>query len=125
MAATVTIKKNGGPCTWSLSVSQLKLGVYRGILFNGSNKVLEKWNDQRTDDSLPDTFKIKTPAADLPGCTLWWDCIVSDPCDNGGPFICTVSVLQNDIVIGMDPVAGEVPGGNGKLIRVGDQISFI
>jgi hypothetical protein len=124
MATTVVFSKNIGQIKWSISISHLKLGVYRALLFNASNKVLEKWEDQRTDDSLPDSFEIKTPLTDLSGCTLWWECIVSDPSDNGGPYVCTVTILQNGNVIGQDPTTGEVPAGKGKLDSVGDQVSF-
>jgi hypothetical protein len=124
MATTVVLMKNAGQINWSISVSHLKLGVYRALLFNSANVVLEKWENQRTDDGLPDTFEITTSPENLPGCILWWECIVSDPGNNGGPYVCTVTITQNGTSIGQDQTTGEVPAGNGKLDSVGGQVSF-
>jgi hypothetical protein len=124
MATTVVLMKNAGQIKWSISVSHLKLGVYRALLFNSANVVLEKWENQRTDDNLPDTFEIQTSPENLPGCILWWECIVSDPSNNGGPYVCIVTITQNGTSIGQDQTTGEVPDGNGKLDSVGGQVSF-
>jgi hypothetical protein len=124
MAVEVKLNQRGGPVTWSFSVSNLNLGVYRALLYNAANKVLERWEDQRTDDNMPDLFTITTPANELKGTTLWWQCIVSDPNDKGGPYTCTISVEQDSVRIGNDRTSGTIPPGEGKLDTVGDQITF-
>lgn len=125
--STVKINPNGGKCSWTLSLNQLKVGVYTAILFNSNNKVLERWDNppQRTDDGIPDTFVIKTQSSKLKDAVLWWDCIASDPTDQGGPYVCTVSISQDGKILSQDPVTGNIPAGNGKLDHVADQIIFI
>ena len=124
MASAAKIIPEGGPVSWSIRVSNLKLGVYRALLFDASNVVLEKWERQRTDDDLPDEYTVKTSPAELLGATLWWECIVSDPSDQGGVYRCAVSVTQSGDILCQDVITGDVPAGNGKLDIVGDQISF-
>jgi hypothetical protein len=125
MAANAKINPNGGPCSWSISVSHLKVGVYRAILFDNKGTILKTWKDQRTDDSLPDTFPMRIKPKRLQGTTLWWQCIVSDPSDQGGLYTCTVSIQQDGNTLCQDQINGQVPAGNGKVDFVGDQISLI
>lgn len=124
MAAIARIIQNGGPVSWTIRVSNLKLGVYRALLFDAGNVVLEKWERQRTDDDLPDEFTVSSAPPLLLGATLWWECIISDPSDQGGSYRCTVSVIQSGNTLCQDVISGDIPAGNGKLDIVGDQISF-
>jgi hypothetical protein len=125
MANQAKIDPNGGPVYWSISVSHLKLGVYRGLVYDKTNTVLQKWEDQRTDDSIPDRFQIAAPAKQLIGGTLWWQCLISDPSDSGGPYVCSVSVEQDAKVLCLDAVAGNVLAGSGQMDPIGDQITFV
>ena len=125
MANQAKIDPKGGPIFWNISVTHLKLGVYRGLVYDKTNKVLQNWDDQRTDDSIPDRFQISASPNQLIGGTLWWQCLVSDPSDNGGPYVCSVSVEQDGNILCQDAVAGNVPAGSGQLDPKGDQISFI
>ena len=125
MANTAKIDPNGGPVFWSIAITHLKLGVYRGLIYDKTNTVLEKWEDQRTDDSIPDRFQITTPPKQLIGGTLWWQCMVSDPSNTGGPYVCNVSVDQDGKVLCLDAAAGNVPAGSGQIDPIGDQISFV
>jgi len=124
MANSAKIDPAGGPVTWTFSVTHLKLGIYDGVVYDSSDVVQETWNDQRTDDSVPDRFTMKTDPGKLIGGSLWWNSFVSDPSDDGGPFVCTVSVEQGGNVLCQDAVAGEVPSGSGQIIHIGDQITF-
>jgi len=125
MANQAKVDPKLGTVSWSLSVSNLKLGVYRARLFDASGKVLEPWNDQRTDDSIPDKFDMKTAPDKLPGCTLWWQAVISDPNDEGGPFVCVVTIEQNRTALCQDAVPGNIEAGSGQLKSIGDQIKFI
>ncbi|HUI28924.1 MAG TPA: hypothetical protein VLX91_01815 [Candidatus Acidoferrales bacterium] len=124
MANTAKIDPKGGTVTWTFSVTHLKLGIYNGLVYDSSGVVLEPWNDQRTDDSIPDRFVMKTNPTKLIGGSLWWDSFISDPSDSGGPFVCTVSVEQGGNVLCQDAAPGVVPPGSGQIVHKGDQITF-
>lgn len=125
MANQGTVNPNGGNVTWALTISHLKAGVYRALVYDSSNTILEKWEDQRTDDNLPDTFTIQTPASKLKGCVLYWEAEVYDPSDEGGPYVCTISVEQDGSVFCQDAVSSQVSPGSGQRDPIGDQISFV
>lgn len=122
----VKINPKGGQCTWTLSLSHLKLGLYSGLLFDAKSHVIkeDRYENQRTDDSLPDSFTLKTPAAKLIGCILRWDCIVSDPGNSGGPYNCIIAIQQDGKIISQDSVPSTVPPGKGKSDYICDEIVF-
>jgi hypothetical protein len=125
VATQSKVDPSRGPVSWSLSVSNLKLGVYHAMLYDATGNVLERWDDMRTDDGVPDTYKISTLPAALPGCTLWWQAVISDPSNAGGPFVCVVTTSQGGEVTASDAVSGTVGEGSGQLQLVGDQIKFV
>jgi hypothetical protein len=125
MASQAKIDPKGGSLFWNISVSQLKLGVYRGLIYDKSNTVLQKWDDQRTDDSVPDRFQISAPPNQLIGGTLWWQSLISDPSDIGGPYVCKLSIEQDGKILCKDTVPGNVGVGSGQMDPIGDQISFV
>ena len=124
MANTATIDPKAGPVSWSLSITHLKLGIYEGVVYDNSKSATENWEAQRTDDSLPDRFQMKTAPANLIGGALWWQCVVSDPNNEGGPFVCVVAVEQKGQVLCQDAVAGTIDPGSGQIQFIGDQIKF-
>ena len=124
MANQATVNPTGGKVSWAITVTHLKVGVYRALLYDTSNTILEKWEDQRTDDSLPDKFQIQTAPNQLAGCVLYWEAEVSDPSDTGGPYVCTVSVEQDGSVLCQDAVSSSVKPGSGQRDPIGDQITF-
>lgn len=125
MAAQAKIDPKGGVVSWSITISHLKVGIYQATLFDSANVVLQKWEDQRTDDSLPDEFEIKAKPSELVGGTLWWQAIVIDPTDAGGPYVGTVAIMQDRKVICQDSSLGSVPPGKGKMDSFTDQITFV
>ena len=124
MANTARVNPSGGPAYWSITISHLMVAAYRGRLHGANGAVLQKWDDQRTDDSLPDRFQITVPTPNLPGCILSWDAYVMDPTDKGGPFVGTVTVDQDGSVLCVESAPGEVPAGNGKVSLYADEIRF-
>ena len=125
MANSAQVNGSGGPVFWSITVSQLKVATYQAKLMAPNGTVLEKWTDQRTDDSLPDRFQISSPPASLPGCILSWDSYVMDPTDKGGGYVGTVAVDQDGRPLCVESASGQIPSGNGKADLYADEIRFL
>lgn len=125
MANSARVNGSGGPVFWSITISQLKVATYQAKLIAANGAVLQKWVDQRTDDSLPDRFQISTLPASLPGCILSWDSYVMDPADKGGPYVGTVTIDQDGGPLCVESAPGEIPPGNGKVDLFADEITFL
>lgn len=124
MANTARVNPSGGQAFWSMTISHLMVAAYRARLYGSNGALLQKWDDQRTDDSLPDKFQITVPPASLTGCVLSWDAYVMDPGDKGGPYVGTVTVDQDGTPLCVESAPGEVPPGNGKVSLYADEIKF-
>jgi len=124
MASSAKVNPSGGSVNWAISISHLKVAVYRALLFDTSNNCIEQWNNQRTDDSVPDTFALKTKPKDLPGCVLHWEAIVMDPSDTGGPYVCTVAIIQDGKILCQDAVSSSIDQGSGQMDFIADQVTF-
>ena len=124
MANTARVNKSGGQVFWSISISHLMVARYQAFLYDKGGVLKEKWDHQRTDDSLPDRFQIKTPASDLPGSVLSWDAVVMDPTDKGGQYVGTVIIDQDGNTLCVEAAPGMVPAGNGKVDIFADEIQF-
>jgi hypothetical protein len=124
MAQQATLDPTQNNLTWSITIGGLKVAVYRAVLVSNTNVVLEVWNDQRTDDSVPDVFPIVTPSPALVGGVLWWQAIVMDPTDAGGTYTGTVTVLQHGVPIATVTATKTVPAGAGASDLFTDEIKF-
>ena len=124
MAANAKVDPKGGKVSWSMTITNLMLGIYHARHYGPMKTVLEKWDDQTTDDSIADTFLLKTLPSKLKGGILWWQCNIADPTDKGGKCVCIVTVLQDGKILCQDAVAVEIPPGSGQIDAKGDQISF-
>ncbi len=124
MSNTVRVDPSGGSVYWSLTISHLMVASYRARLYDSNGAIIQKWDDQRTDDSLPDRFQIQAQPRNLSGCILSWDAYVMDPSDKGGAYVGTVTVDQEGSVLCVESSPGEVPQGNGKVSLFADEIRF-
>ncbi|MEO5928535.1 MAG: hypothetical protein ABIR47_01265 [Candidatus Kapaibacterium sp.] len=125
MANQAKANPAGGPVSWSIIISHLKVAVYRALLMDSTNTVVQKWEDQRTDDSIPDTFELTQPVAKLAGCYLWWQAVVMDPSDAGGPYVGSVTVTQDGNMLCSESAPGTIPPGKGMADLYADQVQFI
>jgi hypothetical protein len=98
--------------------------VYRALLYDSSNTILEKWDDRRTDDSSSGKFTITTSPDKLKGCVLYWEAEVSDPRDAGGLYVCTIRVEQDESVVCLDAISGIVKSGSGQRDPIGNHVVF-
>jgi hypothetical protein len=124
MANIARVNKSGGPAFWSISISHLMVARYQAFLYDKGGVLKEKWDHQRTDDDLPDRFKISTLPPDLPGCVLSWEAVVMDPTDKGGQYVGTVTIDQDGDSLCVEPAPGVVHAGNGKVDIFAGEIEF-
>jgi hypothetical protein len=112
------------PTEWEITISHLKIGVYQAAYFDPNGTLLQEWKYQRTDDSQPDRFAFNTGMS-LPGGHFWFQAVVIDPAHTGGPFDCTINVLQKGAIVGSRTYSGNVPSGAGLFGAASANISLI
>jgi len=109
---------------WGIKISNLRVAVYRAVLFDKSGVVLMTWDHQRTDDSIPDQFDFKAGLA-LDQSHLWFQAIIMDPTDTGGPYNAEVSILQDKNVVDSYTHSGTIPPGDGAMDQFSDEIRLL
>ena len=124
MANIARVNKSGGPVSWSISINHLMVARYQAFFYDTAGVLKEKWDHQRTDDDLPDRFKISTLPPDLQGCVLLWEVVVMDPTDKGGQYVGTVTIDQDGNTLCVESAPGVVPAGNGKVDIFAGEIEF-
>ena len=112
------------PTQWSITISHLKIAVYQAVLYDANDVVLKTWQHQRTDDSIPDIFDFDQDF-NLNLAHLWFQAVVMDPADQGGPYIATVSLIQNGQPVDSYTYAGQVPNGAGKFDAFVDEVRLL
>jgi len=115
MAKVIRINPNGGRVYFGVRVDSHKVGFYRASLIDANNKVVHRWEGQRTDDRIPDMFPIELPPSQLKGNILWVELNVGDPTSNGGTYKAEVGIFQDKNLIGGDDYDGNVPAGKHRL----------
>lgn len=124
MANQIQINPNGGAVSWSITIDRQMVALYRALLLGANSTAVERWNDQRTADGVPDSFTISLPVSQLSGCILWWQAIVTDPTNNGGAYTGTVQIHQDGAVLGSVQAQGSVPAGAGKMDLFADELTI-
>ncbi len=124
MTEIAKINPDGGPVTWSIKITHLKMAVYKAILFDPSNQHLQVWDNERTDDSKPDSFTVQVLSSNLDNCGLYWKATVGDPAEIGGEYSAIISIMQDGILLENDSVHGSIPPGKGMTQTISSVIKF-
>lgn len=122
---TIGIKKDGPPIEWGFWVDNIKVAYYEAVLISPTNKVLKRFERQRTGDNTPDHFTIKVAPDKLNNCTLWVRSIIMDPVYKGGNYNAHLVLKQGDHILADFPYSGNIPPGNGKVDGISDEIKFV
>jgi len=126
----VNINLAGGKVSWGFKTNNQTVAYYRAALIDPNkpdpkDRVLKRWEHQRTADNVPDHFEIPFEAAEIVGCHLWIQAVIFDPTYAGKNYTSEIAVAQNGNFILNESYPGSVPAGKGKANGNTDEIVFI